>query len=102
MQISRESCFLELAQAATPWHFLYFFPEPQGQGSLRPTFAAARVGLGGSTGAAPAWNCICCCWRRCLRSISSGENWDSPRGIGGADGFSSGTAGGGAFCGGSP
>ena len=21
----------------TPWHFLYFFPEPQGQGSFRPT-----------------------------------------------------------------
>ena len=20
-----------------PWHFLYFFPLPQGQGSLRPT-----------------------------------------------------------------
>src|SRR6267154_3906742 len=26
-----------------PWHFLYFFPEPQGQGSLRPTFAPART-----------------------------------------------------------
>jgi hypothetical protein len=22
-----------------PWHFLYFFPDPQGQGSLRPTGA---------------------------------------------------------------
>src|ERR1044072_8679420 len=21
-----------------PWHFLYFLPEPHGQGSLRPTF----------------------------------------------------------------
>jgi hypothetical protein len=31
-----------------PWHFLYFLPEPQGQGSLRPTLAAARTGFGGS------------------------------------------------------
>src|SRR5215813_10446605 len=29
--------------AATPQHFLYFFPEPQGQGSLRPTLAAPRT-----------------------------------------------------------
>jgi hypothetical protein len=46
--------FAKLNQAATPWHFLYFLPEPQGQGSLRPTFAAERTGFGGSTGAAPA------------------------------------------------
>jgi hypothetical protein len=25
-----------------PWHFLYFFPLPQGQGSLRPTLLSAR------------------------------------------------------------
>lgn len=25
-----------------PWHFLYFFPLPQGQGSLRPTLSAVR------------------------------------------------------------
>jgi hypothetical protein len=29
------------AQASTPWHFLYFFPDPQGQGSLRPTLPTA-------------------------------------------------------------
>ena len=23
-----------------PWHFLYFFPLPQGQGSLRPTLSS--------------------------------------------------------------
>src|SRR5882762_10233609 len=28
--------------AAAPWHFLYFFPLPQGQGSLRPTFGSSR------------------------------------------------------------
>jgi hypothetical protein len=26
-----------------PWHFLYFLPEPQGQGSLRPTFSCERT-----------------------------------------------------------
>src|SRR5260370_398338 len=36
-----------------PWHFLYFFPEPQGQGSLRPTFAPARTGFGASACAGP-------------------------------------------------
>ena len=25
--------------AASPWHFLYFLPDPQGHGSLRPTLA---------------------------------------------------------------
>ena len=25
-----------------PWQLLYFFPLPQGQGSLRPTFGATR------------------------------------------------------------
>ena|ERR1043165_5752495 len=27
----------------TPQHFLYFLPDPQGQGSLRPTFAPLRT-----------------------------------------------------------
>ncbi len=26
-----------------PWHFLYFLPDPHGQGSLRPTFGWLRV-----------------------------------------------------------
>ena len=26
-----------------PWHFLYFLPLPQGQRSLRPTFAPSRT-----------------------------------------------------------
>ena len=34
--------------AAAPWHFLYFLPEPHGQGSFRPTFAPERTGLGAS------------------------------------------------------
>lgn len=25
-----------------PWHFLYFFPLPQGHGSFRPTFSPVR------------------------------------------------------------
>jgi hypothetical protein len=36
-----------------PWHFLYFFPDPQGQGSLRPTFAPVRTGFGASACAGP-------------------------------------------------
>jgi len=40
--------------AAAPWHFLYFLPDPHGQGSFRPTLAAARTGLGGSACAGPA------------------------------------------------
>src|SRR5262249_7806715 len=48
----------EKTHALTPWHFLYFLPEPQGQGSLRPTLAPERTGLGGSACAAPVWYCI--------------------------------------------
>src|ERR1700741_1820072 len=32
-----------LHQLYAPWHFLYFLPEPPGQGSLRPTFSAPRT-----------------------------------------------------------
>ena len=28
---------------AAPWHFLYFWPDPQGQGSLRPTLSSLRT-----------------------------------------------------------
>src|SRR5258706_4318272 len=33
--------------AHCPQHFLYFFPLPQGHGSLRPTFSGARYGSTG-------------------------------------------------------
>jgi hypothetical protein len=36
-----------------PWHFLYFLPDPQGQGSLRPTFAPTFTGFGASACAGP-------------------------------------------------
>src|SRR5262249_47526982 len=45
--------------SAGMWHFLYFFPLPHGQGSLRPTRGWARTGCGepdaacGSRAAAP-------------------------------------------------
>src|SRR5262245_24436808 len=29
-------------QAPAPWHFLYFLPLPQGQGSFRPTLGSSR------------------------------------------------------------
>src|SRR5690606_37160368 len=32
------------AQAGLPWQCLYFLPEPQGQGSLRPTFSPRTNG----------------------------------------------------------
>src|SRR5215471_16397931 len=31
------------AVVPAPWHFLYFLPDPQGQGSLRPTLADPRT-----------------------------------------------------------
>ena len=31
--------------AAPPQHRLYFFPEPQGHGSFRPTLGAVRRGM---------------------------------------------------------
>jgi hypothetical protein len=31
--------------AYTPWHFLYFFPLPRGQGSLRPVFWPVTAGV---------------------------------------------------------
>src|SRR5215831_278762 len=36
-----------------PWHFLYFFPLPQGQGSLRPTFSLLRWTVCGGAGSSP-------------------------------------------------
>src|SRR5688500_17572628 len=52
-------CFpeLRLCYDAVPWHFLNFFPDPHGQGSLRPTFdqsaAPAAGGLSERVGPAP-------------------------------------------------
>src|SRR3990170_1151931 len=38
------TCYvLRAACYAAPWHFLYFLPLPQGQGSLRPTFGSSRL-----------------------------------------------------------
>ena len=34
---------VEVEDYYAPWHFLYFLPEPHGQGSLRPTRAALRT-----------------------------------------------------------
>src|SRR5258707_13434566 len=40
--------------ASVPWHFLYFLPEPHGQGSLRPTFSPVRRWLGWLAAEPPA------------------------------------------------
>jgi hypothetical protein len=54
VQVGRGPRKLDLAQAAAPWHFLYFLPDPHGQGSFLPTFAPERTGLGASACAGPA------------------------------------------------
>jgi len=40
VRVNRPLCPAQAAQ-----HFLYFFPEPQGQGSLRPIFGLARTNV---------------------------------------------------------
>src|SRR4028119_1473846 len=66
-------------ETPAPWHFLYFFPEPQGQGSLRPTlrsrltFGCARCGpstLGGAESSILG-ACTASRRRRCSASCSS-------------------------------
>src|SRR3954465_3214885 len=56
--------FLYFTVYYVPWHFLYFFPLPQGQGSLRPTFSCSRTivltGPGASPPSPPALACCCC------------------------------------------
>src|SRR5678810_251114 len=39
--------------AYAPWHFLYFFPLPQGQGSLRPTLSSLRCTVWTVAGSSP-------------------------------------------------
>lgn len=39
-----------------PWHFLYFLPDPQGQGSLRPTLSSPRWTGCAETGSSPRFN----------------------------------------------
>lgn len=47
-----------------PWHFLYFLPLPQGQGSLRPTLASARcTGAGAAAGSSPRFSVSLACGR---------------------------------------
>src|ERR1043165_3754967 len=53
--------YLDCDHAAVPWHFLYFFPEPQGQGSLRPTFASLRFTVCGCD-ESPDEKYIGCCF----------------------------------------
>src|SRR5262249_21929622 len=39
---------------SAPWHFLYFLPEPQGHGSLRPTFGSLRC----TVSTFPSWPAV--------------------------------------------
>src|SRR5580765_1221955 len=47
-------------QAAAPWHFLYFFPLPHGQGSFRPTFGSSRRTVA-TLASSPPTRGGCCC-----------------------------------------
>src|SRR5450759_772478 len=49
-----------------PWHFLYFFPLPQGQGSLRPVFCPVTTGVA-PPDPSPPTNCNCSISRSFLR-----------------------------------
>lgn len=53
------SHILDRLQSNAPWHFLYFFPLPQGHGSLRPTFCPTTTGwaLPGGGGALAPLRC---------------------------------------------
>jgi len=69
-----------------PWHFLYFLPEPHGQGSLRPTLAsllALGCGLCGPSTLGGAESSIregtTRCWRRRRRTGESHLH-EHPRG----------------------
>src|SRR5579875_3176987 len=52
-----------------PWHFLYFLPLPQGQGSLRPIFSRRTTCCGFSI-TPPPIICISACSRRLRRWYS--------------------------------
>src|SRR5882757_9668120 len=57
--------------ASVPWHFLYFFPEPHGQGSLRPTFSPVR------RGAAPLVSAVAVLTERACSSSRCFFLWNS-------------------------
>src|ERR1035437_6650353 len=54
--------------AYAPWHFLYFLPLPQGQGSLRPVFWPVTTGVAPREPAPPA-HCNCSISRYALRRL---------------------------------
>jgi hypothetical protein len=52
----RDYCFPGRLFLYAPWHFLYFFPLPQGHGSLRPILPGAMVRAAcAAAGARPFW-----------------------------------------------
>src|ERR1019366_2262111 len=53
-------------RAYAPWHFLYFLPLPQGQGSLRPVFWPVTTGVPPRESSPPT-NCNCSISRSFLR-----------------------------------
>src|SRR5438094_7170740 len=58
-----ESAPAEGGGPPAPWHFLYFLPLPQGQGSLRPIFSRRMTCCGFSRVPPPAILISCCSLR---------------------------------------
>src|SRR5689334_17951414 len=58
-----EEARVSAACVYAPWHFLYFLPEPQGQGSLRPTLSSLRWTVGADTGSSPRFSVSLGCGR---------------------------------------
>src|SRR5206468_2840031 len=50
---------VDVAHVAAPWHFLYFLPLPQGQGSLRPIFGSSRRTVFGVASSPPTRGGCC-------------------------------------------
>ena len=51
-----------LSYTPLPWHFLYFLPLPQGQGSFRPTFVSTFTGCGFRLRSLAALSVAVSCW----------------------------------------
>ena len=62
-----------LSAPVAPQHFLYFLPEPQGQGSFLPTFSAAFLTTGRFFSPSPPTAAACAsrCFATCVRFICS-------------------------------
>ena len=66
VSVSRTQKAGQIFPAYEPWHFLYFFPLPQGHGSLRPVFCPVTTGVAPRE-SSPPMNCNSAISRSFLR-----------------------------------